>query len=394
MNKKKILVAALVVVALGAALAWLARRPAPASTPANATAPAAAPATPAAIELSHAEVITLAPGSVARTIPLTGTLKATNQTLVRARVAGDIVELLVREGMPVKAGQRLARIDPTDYEARVREREAQHRSAESQLEQARRTRDNNRALLDRNFISQNAYDNAQSGYEVAVANRDAAIAQLAVARKALADTVVLASMSGIVAERFVQVGEKVSPDNRLLSIVDLSRMEIEAPVPASDIGGVRVGQSVQLAVEGVEGAVTGEIVRISPATSTGTRSVPVYIGLDNRDPRVRAGLFAQGMLAVARRDGVIVVPAAALRDAGGRSFVYRIADGRLEERTVRTGLRDDSARAANGSVGVVEVIDGLAAGDAIVGLNLGTLRAGSPVRIAGRDGGAAAPAAR
>jgi RND family efflux transporter MFP subunit len=380
----------LTVLALGLAAGWWAGRRdgAPEAGAPDAAAPAAqAEAPPSVLEFAASDLLRLEPGPVTRTIPLTGTLKASNQTLVRAKVSGELVEVAVREGTPVRAGQRIARIDPTEFEARVREREAQRRSAEAQVEQARRTRDNNRALLDKGFISQNAFDNAESGYQVTVANRDAATAQLAQARKALADTAVLAPMTGVVAERFAQVGEKVSPDSRILSIVDLSRMEIEAPVPASEIGSVRIGQPVTLRIEGIDAPQTGEVVRINPATAAGTRSVPVYIGLDNRDPRIRAGLFAQGALAVERREGVIAVPAAAVRDAAGRSFVYRIVEGAVEERTVKLGLRDPAARAANSSTGVIEVLEGLAEGDTIVGVNLGPLRPGSRVKLG------AAPAA-
>ena len=381
------------VLALGLAAGWWAGRREggePAAAPDAPAAEVQAEAGPPELEFSASDLLTLATGPVARTIPLTGTLRPSNQTLVRAKVSGELVEVEVREGMAVRAGQRIARIDPTEFEARVREREAQRRSAEAQVEQARRTRDNNRALLDKGFISQNAFDNAESGFQVAVANRDAALAQLAQARKALADTAVLAPMGGVVAERFAQVGEKVSPDSRIVSIVDLSRMEIEAPVPASEIGSVRIGQPVSLRIEGIDAPQTGEIVRINPATAAGTRSVPVYIGLDNRDPRIRAGLFAQGALAVEQREGVIAVPAAAVRDAAGRSFVYRVVDGVLEERTVTPGLRDPAARAANGSTGVVEILDGLAVGDTIVGVNLGPLRPGSRVKVVALPGTASA----
>ena len=354
--------------------------------------PEAGGAGPAAsLEFAAADLLRLEPGSIERGIPLTGTLRAREQTLVRAKLAGELVELTVREGTAVRAGQRIARIDPTDFEARVREREAQRRSAEAQLEQARRTFENNRQLLEKGFISQNAFDNAQSGLQVAVANRDAALAQLAQARKALADTVVTAPMDGIVAERFAQVGEKVSPDTRIVSIVDLSRMEIEAPVPASEIASVRLGQPVSLRVEGIDAVQTGEVVRIAPSTAAGTRSVPVYIGLDNRDPRIRAGLFAHGTLSVERRSGVLVVPAASVRDAAGRSFVYVVADGVLREQVVTLGLRDPAAPAANGSTGIAEVTGGLKPGDTIVGVNLGTLRAGSRVRIAAAQPAAANP---
>ena len=196
----------------------------------------------------------------------------------------------------------------------------------------------------------------------------------------------VAPIGGTVAERFAQAGEKLPVDGRVMSIVDLSRMEIEAPVPASEVGAVRIGQAVELRIEGVAAPQTGRIARIAPSTQAGTRSVPVYIALDNRDPSVRAGLFAQGSLAVEARDGVITVPQTAVRDAGARTFVYAIVDGTLRERDVKLGLRE-----AGGGTGRVEVLEGLAPGDRIVAANLGALRAGAPVRIAPGPGETAAP---
>lgn len=347
----------------------------------SATVPAPAGA---GLELDATETTLIESGTVARRIALTGTVRPVHQAQIRAKVAGELVEFQVREGTAVRAGQRIARVDPTDFEARVREREAQLRSAEAQLAQAERTLDNNRQLLARNFISRNAFDNAQSGQEVAVAARDATAAQLAQARKALADTWVLAPTAGVIAERFVQPGEKVSPDTRIATVVDLGAMEIEVQVPAVEIGRVRIGQPIAFEVEGVDGARTGRVARISPSTAAGTRSVPVWIAIDNRDAVIRAGVFARGALAVEQREGVVLAPTAAIRDAGGRSFVYRITDGRIEERTVRTGLVDPAGRAANGAAGVTEIVEGVSQGDRIVGLNLGALRAGTPVTIVER----------
>ena len=229
---------------------------------------------------------------------------------------------------------------------------------------------------------------ARSAWEVAAGNRDAATAQLTLARKALADARITAPMDGIVAERFAQPGEKLAIDGRILSIVDLSRMEIEAPVPAAEIGPVRVGQAVELRIEGVAQRQVGHIVRIAPSTQAGTRSIPVYIALDNRDPSVRAGLFAQGSLAVETRDGVLTIPLNAVRDAGARLFVYAIVAGVLAERDVRLGVRDD------GGSGLVEVVSGLASGDRIVAGNLGALRAGTRVRVAAPAAPAGTAAAR
>lgn len=385
--KTRILFITVLAAALAVGAWWQFSRAPKTAPPPGSTTPAAAAAggtaagaAPAVLEFAAGDLITLAPGSITRSIPITGSLRAVRQGLVRAKAAGELRELLVREGESVSAGQTIARVDPTEFESRVKEREAQLRSAQAQLEQAESTLARNRQLIDRGFISPSALDNASSALDAAAGARDAAQAQLAVARKALADTAVLAPMSGVVAERFVQPGEKVSPDVRILSLIDLSQLEIEAPVPASELGAVRIGQAVSLQVEGVAGEQSGRILRIGPSTSTGTRSVPVYIGIDNRGDRLRAGLFAQGSLALETRQGVITVPLSALRERAGRSFVYAVQDGRLVEKDVVPGLRDESARDARGGAGAIEVRSGLAAGDRIVAVNLGTLRAGSPVR--------------
>jgi RND family efflux transporter MFP subunit len=329
------------------------------------------------VEFSANDLYTLAPQRLTRSIALTGTLRPVNQTVVKTKVQGELRELTVREGTSVRRGQLLGRLDLTEYEVRLKEREAQLKSAESQVDQTLRTLENTRQLKEKNFVSQSALDASRSAWEVAVGNRDAAAAQAALARKSLADAVLIAPIDGVVAERFAQPGEKLPIDGRVLSIVDLSKMEIEAPVPAAEIGSVKIGQSVELRIEGVSARQVGQVVRIAPATQAGTRSVPIYIALDNRDPSVRAGLFAQGVLAVDRRDGVLAIPSGAVRDAGGRTFVYAIANDKLIERDIKLGLRDETG--VDGSR--IEVVSGLNAGDRIVATNLGSLRAGSTVRV-------------
>jgi membrane fusion protein (multidrug efflux system) len=374
MKKAGFLLVVLIVLGAGA---WVWKtRLGPQSSPAT---PPAAPsvASTSPIEFAPVDLLVLAPTTLARTIPLTGTLRVVDQTVVRTRVAGELKELSVREGMPVRAGQRIGRVDPTEYAVRVSEREAQLAGAESQVAQARRTLENHLALRERNFISQSALDAARSNLEVATGQRDAAAAQLTLARKSLGDADLVAPLSGVIGERFAQPGEKLPIDSRVVSILDLSQLEIEAPVPGAEISAVRIGQAVQLRIEGMSGESSGVITRIAPATSAGTRSVPVYIALKNPDSSVRAGLFAQGRLVVEQMRDVIAVPLSAIRDSGARHFVYAIDQDRLIEKDIALGLVDD------GGDGVVrvQVTAGLAPGDRIVVNNLGRLRTGSPVKI-------------
>ena len=365
MKKKALILAAiaLVVLAGGGLIAkqrFSSSSPQAAAKPAT---PATAGSTPALIEFSPKDLIVLAPSDIARRIPITGSLQPTHQTTVKSKVAGEIKQLLVREGIEVKAGQVIARIDPIEFEWRVREREAQLRSAEAQLAQAKQTLQNNRQLLEKNFISQSAFDNARFSLDSAQGNRDAALAQLTVARKALTDCTVIAPMSGLIGERFAQVGEKVSPDNRIVSIIDLSKMEIDAPVPASDIGSVKIGQEVKLTIEGIDEPQVGKVIRINPGTQAGTRSVPIHLELENKDPRIRAGLFAQGQLVIGSKSGIIAIPANAVRDSAGRTFVYLIEDNKVLEREVEIGLRDDTSSSADGQSGIIEIKRGLKPGD-------------------------------
>lgn len=331
----------------------------------------------APIEFASIDLLTLGPTTLARAVPLTGSLRAVDQTVVRTRVAGELRELGVREGDSVRAGQRIGRVDPTEFKLRVDERDAQLAAAESQVAQARRTFENNLTLRERNFISQSALDASRSGLEVAIGQRDAAAAQIALARKSLSDADLVAPMSGVIGERFAQPGEKLPSDSRVVSVIDLSRLEIEALVPGSEIGAVRIGQSVQLRIEGVPTEQVGQIVRIAPATSTGTRSVPVYIHLKSQHPAIRVGLFVQGRLVVESVRDQIAVPLSAIRDAGARHFVYAIEQDRLVEKDITLGLVDDGT---DGTVRV-QVISGLKAGERIVINNLGRLRTGSPVRV-------------
>lgn len=345
------------------------------------------------LEFTVADLLTVEPTDIGRALPITGTLKAVNQTIVKSKVAGEIRELTVREGMPVKRGQRLGLVDPTEFEWRVQERQAQLESAKVQLAQAKRELDSTKKLLEQNFISQNAYDKALSVYEAALAARNAAQANAMLAKRSVGEAVLIAPMSGIVFERFAQLGEKVSPDTRVLSIIDLSQMEVEALVPADEIGAVRVGQTVELMIEGIDQPQTGVVARINPGTQGGTRSVPVYFAISNADPRVRAGMFATGSLALEKRAGVLAVPYAAIRDHAGQMSVYAIEQDRLVERQVQLGVRDDNARAANGAIGMVEVTHGLSPRARIVAVNLGTLRTGAAVRVLGAEATAANPAA-
>ncbi|MEB0029977.1 efflux RND transporter periplasmic adaptor subunit [Undibacterium sp. RTI2.1] len=332
--------------------------------------------TPQILEFLPTDIVTVASTDIQKTLTLSGALRAMNQSAVKAKVAAEVREVLVREGEAVQVGQVLVKMDSTEYDAKLEQARGALKAAQGQLDIAKQTRDNNKALLDKNFISANAFDNGVNQYAIAAANVDSAKGALSVAQKALADTIVKSPIAGLVSVRSVQPGEKVSPDNRLLDIVDLRVLEMEAAVPSQDIASIKLGQQVTLKVEGIATAIVGKVTRINPAVQSGSRSIMTYIQVANTDGQVKAGVFAEAQLALDKKSDVMTIPQTALQYDGNKTFVYAIENNVLQQKNVTLGLQGES----NGTASV-EVLSGLAKDAQIVKANLGSLRSGVAVKV-------------
>lgn len=369
-TRRRIILLVLLVVAIAIGSFW-AQRPKPVAKPVQ---PIAASPT---LEFMAREIYTTAPVDLQQTLALSGALRAVDMANVKARVATDVREVLVREGEPVRTGQVLIKMDATEYLARVEQARGNLNSARAQLDIATKNRDNNRALVEKGFISRNAFDNYASQSAAAEANAEAAKAALDIAQKLLNDTVIRAPISGLVSMRYVQPGEKVSADNKLLDIVNLQKMELEAAVPTSDIASVTLGQRVQLRIEGLPQEFAGWVVRINPATQTGSRSVLVYVQVDNPQGMLRVGMFAEAQLVLKTKSGVLALPQNAVRKDGNGAYVYVIEGEHLSRKAVTLGMSGRS-----GKDYMTEIVSGLDFGAQIIGTDMGSLQPGARVRVA------------
>lgn len=332
------------------------------------------------IELAAGDLLPLQTQELLRGLPVSGTLKAANSAFVKARVPGELQGLGVREGDAVKAGQVLARIDPAEYEARLRQAQLQADAAKAQIDIAQRQYDNNKALVDQGFISRTALDTSLANLNGARASFEAAGAAADVARKSMADTVLKAPMAGFISQRLAQPGERVAVDTRIVEIVDLSRMEIEAALSAADSAGVRVGQQALLQVEGHAQPVPARVARINPSTQAGSRSVLVYLQLKPA-PGLRQGLFVQGSLGTEKLK-TLAVPLQAVRSDKPQPYVQVVENQQVRHVSVTLGARGQA-----GGQDMV-AINGLAEGSLVLAGAVGPLREGTAVRTT-----AAAPAA-
>lgn len=345
-----------------------------------------APRAEAALELGAADLVALRRAEFTRSLEVSGSLVAVNSAFVKARVAAEVKRIAVREGDRVRAGQVLVQLDTTEFDWRLRQAEQQAQAARAQLEIAQRSLSNSRSLVAQGFISATAMDNAVSTEAGAQANLQAALAAVELARKARGDATLAAPIGGYIAQRLVQPGERVAVDAKLLEIVDLSRLELQASVPPEDAGLLRVGALARLRVDGIAGEVGAQVVRINPSAQPGSRSIVAYLELAS-DPALRQGLFAQGRIELQRREALLL-PLDALRNDQAQPYALRVQGDRVQQRTLQLGERGRA-----GGAEVVEVLDGLAAGDQVLAGNLGAVRDGARVRVAQAPGAAASGAA-
>lgn len=343
---------------------------------------AVAPAPASAIELAAGDVATARRAELVTQLQVSGGLKAAQSAVVKAKVAAELKTLTVREGDRVAAGQLIGQLDNTETTWRLRQAEDQAAAAQAQLDVAQRTLDNNKSLVNQGFISRNALDTSVSNVAGAAASLQAARAAAEIARKAVKDCEIRAPLSGMVSVRVAQPGERVAVDGRIVEVVDLSHIELEAAVAPEDVLALRVGQTARVQVDGLAETLAGRVARINPSAQTGTRSVMAYLALpaSAQAAGLRQGLFARATVDL-QRQTALVVPTSALRFDQALPFVLLVENGKVVQRTVVTGARGDVE--IDGRVeAAIEVKQGLQDGAMVLRGTVGSLRDGTLVKLA------------
>jgi membrane fusion protein, multidrug efflux system len=342
--------------------------------------------TDAPLEFASREVVQPALARMPAVVEFSGPLVAPQTAIVRAKAGGTLLALTVAEGSRVRAGQTLGSVDLTELSSRVAERSANLESARATLAQAERTHASNERLAAQHFISPIALETSYASLETARAALNAAQASLDSIRVSLRDASLVAPISGIVAKRFVVPGEKLSPEQQLLTIVDLARLELAGSVGTHEVSRLAPGMAVQVAVEGVVQPVAGHISRIAPAAEPGTRSIGVTIELANPKETLRAGQYAVARATLADDTQRLTVPTAAVGSSGGQDDVWVIEKGVLARRAVTLGRRDDRE-------GRVEVLGGLPPDSQVLAARFDNLREGAKASVVAVKSAAVASAA-
>ncbi|MDH4396678.1 MAG: efflux RND transporter periplasmic adaptor subunit [Limnobacter sp.] len=328
---------------------------------------------------------------ISQGIELTGTFDAIKRVQIRSKASGVVLEMPSREGDSLAQGALIARIDPTEARIRVEERKALLASQKAQLAQALQQFAQNEKLYKQNYVSEAALINAQAAKDSATAQVQAAQSQLDLAQQQLKDTEVRAPFAGLIGPTQIQTGSKVSIDSPLLELLDIHTVEFKALASADQLQVLKEGLAVNLYAEGQTQAVEGKLVRISPSTSAGSRSIPVYIRAPNPRLQMRAGQFGTARVKTEQTEQGLIVPLAAIRESKGLPIVY-VLDGEIgqtsDQRTIELTVREqpvvlgpEQNSGSDNSNTMVEIKSGLKEGQTIVGVNLGPLREGNSITI-------------
>lgn len=339
------------------------------------------------VVLSGADLFTLAPGLIEDGIAVSGGLRPIETLVIRARLEGDVLEVLVRDGDRVARGALLARFENTEQEAALRSAQAEQSAAQTEARTAQWNFEQTRDLFQAGAVPERDYRAAEQTAATAAARLAATEARLRAAELAERDTRVVAPAAGTIERRVIQPGVRALRGSELFTLVRTETLELTAAVPARLSGSVRSGQPVRFTADGR--AIEGRVARVSPTIDPTSQSVTVYVQVPNADGALKGNTFATGRIIARALENQLLVPQPAIRQpagaAGGQPFVWRVKGGVLERAVVSLGLVDEAR-------GVVQVLDGLAAGDQVVVGNVGMLGAGMQVQLIGGETPAAAGA--
>lgn len=312
--------------------------------------PAAIPVTVAAVEVQPS----------ARLVNLVGTLFGDEQVTISSQVEGQIKALGADLGDEVRAGDVLAQVDDDQWNARLRE-------ADATLAKAKSDEERGRQLVSTNVISAQEYEGAKTRVDVAAAQRDTLRVTIQHARA-------VSPLNASVARRFASVGEYVRPGTPLFTLVVQDPLKLRGDVPERFSNELKIGQNVQVRVDAFPAEVfTGKLTRISPASNPDNRSVAIEASVDNRARKLKAGFFASAGVVTRSDDRALMVPQDAIISFAGVTKLFVIVGEKAQERNVQLGTR--------GSAGLVEIVDGVAAGEQVAISGLSKLEDGVTVMV-------------
>ena len=337
----------------------------------------AAPAREVTMQLLPAEVTRIEARALRDSVRITGTLTPSRHLGIPAEVSGRVDAVMKRAGDRVEAGEVLVQIDLETLENQLEQSRATADATRAQLDFAKGELERTQSLVDRGVATSSNLDSARSNVQQLQANLTALEQQVATAEQSIGKATITAPFAGQIADRSVDPGAYVSPGTALMTLVDISSLELEGAIPVNYAPQIATGQQVEINVDGFGSkSFEGQVERVAPVASAGTRMLPIYATIENADMILRGGMFASGVLVLEEVTDAIGLPAEALRKDDQGDFVLKIVDGKAQRQAVSVARTWDRGR-------VVQIAEGLSPDDLVVSAALERLQPGMSVTLIG-----------
>ncbi len=327
------------------------------------------------------KVIDIKPGELRVVVnaTTTSTVKSETEVTLSAQRTGRVVQLPLKEGDVVKAGELVTRLDLTEEEVQGESTLSQSKAT---FDEAEKNLKRSQGLFDKGMISQQDLDAVRRAFEVAQSQYRAAVSDLGVRKDY---SVIRAPFNGVVSKKYTEVGELLLPGKQIVTIVNPERIYVLATIDEVDVGRLRLGLPVTITVDAFPGEkFSGTIKRISPIVSGGkleTRTADVWIYFDQKQPRIKPGMSADVEILVATLENVLSVPSQAVIEREGKKQVYVAEGSPLKPGESAVGkLRPIDVGETNWSY--TQVTGGLKSGEYVITTPEATgLKDGSKVKI-------------
>lgn len=325
-------------------------------------------------QILSSEITEIAPQTLRQMVKVTGSLVPAQQAVVASQAAGRVLSVAVRPGDSVEEGQVLVEIDRENLALQLAQQRATADATRAQLVSSQQQLERTEELGRGGLTSPSALEQARSATAALEANLTALESAVQSAELALSNATVRAPIDGIVSERSVEPGQTIAAGTALFTLVNLEEMDFQASASVNSSAQVSPGQSVEVTATGLDNQTfEGEVTRVNPVALSGTRTVPIYISIDNQSGLLRGGMFATGQITVLESADAIAVPATAIREDADGNFVLKLDNGTLVRQAVEKGTLWDR--------GSVVEVTGLNLADVVITAPLTELSAGDAYEI-------------
>ncbi|HNQ04660.1 MAG TPA: efflux RND transporter periplasmic adaptor subunit [Thiobacillaceae bacterium] len=317
----------------------------------------------------QAQITVIQPVEATRTHVTPGSVVALESVKVASRLMGYIKDIAVAEGQRVKAGQRLFTIDPLDIEGAVAQARLGLQQAEDALQDAKADYQRFQALYEDEVVSRQQYEKMKLNYDMAVTRAAQAKAGLGTAQGQMRYATVNSPINGVVTQKLAMEGDIAAPGHPVLLVENPDRLQVQTSVPEAVFKTLKLGQTVEVQVDGQEQSVQARVARLSPAADP--MSHTYMVKLDVAGAGLQSGAFARVLFPTGRQL-ILTLPRSAVQERAGITGVFVVDDaGIARYRMVRTGNEID---------GQVEILSGLNPGERVVSGNADAVNNGSKVQ--------------